>query len=177
MSKNLHGGGSKTNINGLTFEQETDLKDALLKIPGYTIQNNKLYFNKAYIGIIAGKRNLYKLILEPNGINYKNFLSKQMLPDEAIYIEKIKTIFIIEKKFQNSLGSVDEKLQTCDFKKKQYTKLFKPLGITVEYLYVLNDWFKQNQYEDVLDYIKESNCNYFFNEIPLDFLKLPHIHQ
>jgi hypothetical protein len=40
-------------------------------------------------------------------------------------------------------GSVDEKLQTCDFKRKQYLKLVQPLGIKVEYVYVLNDWFKQ----------------------------------
>jgi len=26
MAKNIYGGGSQTNINGLKFEQETDLK-------------------------------------------------------------------------------------------------------------------------------------------------------
>ena len=52
MSKNIYGGGSHTNINGLAFEQETDLRDALLKIPGYTIKNNKIYFNEKYVIII-----------------------------------------------------------------------------------------------------------------------------
>ena len=175
MSKNIYGGGSQTNINGLAFEQETALRDSLLKISGYTIQNNKIYFNEKYVGITAGKNNLYKILLEPRGINYKTILSKKLLPDEAVYIEEIKTVFIIEKKFQNSAGSVDEKLQTCDFKKKQYTKLFTPLDISVEYIYVLNDWFKKNQYTDVLNYIRECDCHYYFNEIPLDFLQLPHI--
>lgn len=35
---NKHGGGSKTNINGLHFEQTTSLNDALIN-KGYTIKN------------------------------------------------------------------------------------------------------------------------------------------
>lgn len=175
MAKNIYGGGSNTNANGLNFEQETDLKDALLKIPGYDIQGNSIYFNNSFIGVIASKHDLYRVLLEPNGINYKEIISKKLLPDEAIYLESLKTVFIIEKNFQNVAGSVDEKLQTCGFKKRQYTKLFSLLNIEVEYLYIFNDWFSQPQYNDVLEYIKESNCNYFFNEIPLQFLGLPHI--
>lgn len=175
MAKNIYGGGSQTNANGLQFEQETDLKDALLRIDGCKLQNNRLYFNNQYMGILASKNNLYKLLLEPYGINYQNIISKKLLPDEAIYLVNQKTVFIIEKKFQNVAGSVDEKLQTCGFKKRQYTKLFNPLGINVEYLYIFNDWFAQPQYKDVLEFIEENNCSYFFNEIPLDFLGLSHI--
>jgi hypothetical protein len=49
----------------------------------------------------------------------------------------------IEVKYQQVAGSVDEKLQTCDFKLKQYLKLVASLGIKVEYVYVLNNWFKK----------------------------------
>lgn len=84
----------------------------------------------------------------------------------------MKIAYIIEKKFQNSAGSVDEKLPGCDFKKRIYQKLFKNLNYKVEYLYVLSDWFKQAQYRDVLEYIREVECHYFFNEIPLSFLKI-----
>jgi hypothetical protein len=38
-------------------------------------------------------------------------------------------------------------------KKQQYTKLFKPLNIEVEYIYILNDWFHKTEYKDVLNYI------------------------
>lgn len=175
MTKNIYGGGSQTNVHGLKFEQETDLHNALIQINGYSIQNNFLYFNGQYIGIIASKNNLYKLLLEPNKIDYSKIISKKLLPDEAIYLDNKKAVFIIEKEFQNVSGSVDEKLQTCGFKKSQYTKLFAPLGIRVEYLYILNQWFTHPQYKDVLEFIIESNCYYFFNEIPLDFLGLPHI--
>lgn len=84
-----------------------------------------------------------------------------------------ETLFIIEVKYQQVAGSVDEKLQTCDFKRKQYLKLVAPLGLKVEYVYVLNDWFKQPQYKDVLDYIHSVNCHYKFNELPLAWQELP----
>lgn len=76
------------------------------------------------------------------------------------------------KKYQARSGSVDEKLQTCDFKKKQYTKLFKPLNIKVEYYYVLNDWFRKPEYEDVFEYIESVGCKYFIEELPLDEIGL-----
>ena len=54
----------------------------------------------------------------------------------------------------------------------QYEKLFLPIGIKVEYIYVLNDWFKKEEYSDVLEYIISNDCHYYYNEIPLDFLNL-----
>jgi hypothetical protein len=95
------------------------------------------------------------------------------LPDDAIYILKDKILYIVEMKFQIVAGSVDEKLQTCDFKNKQYKKLLAPLGISVKYVYVLSDWFKKTEYKDVLEFIKSVGCYYFFNELPLEFLGLP----
>lgn len=78
-----------------------------------------------------------------------------------------------EIKFQEVVGSVDEKLQTCGFKNEQYSKLLAPLGIAVKYVYVLCDWFKKDEYKDVLGYVQSVSCYYFFNELPLDFLGLP----
>jgi hypothetical protein len=80
---------------------------------------------------------LYKYLLEPNNIDYTDFISKKLLPDNAIYVIIRKTLYIIEIKYQEVAGSVDEKLQTCDFKKKQYQRLLSPLNLTVEYCYVL----------------------------------------
>lgn len=82
-------------------------------------------------------------------------------------------MFFIKLKYQQVAGSVNEKLQTCDFKRKQYLKLVQPLDIKVEYVYVLNDWFKQPSYKDVLDYINSVNCHYKFNELPLTWLGMP----
>ena len=85
----------------------------------------------------------------------------------------IALFFIIECKFQQVAGSVDEKLQTCDFKKKQYQKLLSSLNMEVEYIYLLSNWFQQAGYRDVLDYIISVNCRYYFEDIPLQVLGLP----
>lgn len=173
MPANVYGGGARTNANGLRFEQETSLEEALVNA-GYTITNRNTIKDKYNncLGIIAPKHSFYKLILEPEGIDWKEYISKKLLPDEAFLNFSNNTVYIIEKKFQHDSGSVDEKLQTCDFKKKQYQKLLQDTPYTVEYLYVCNDWFRQNCYCDVHDYIHSVGCHIFFNAIPLEFLGL-----
>ena len=99
-------------------------------------------------------------------------ISKQLLPDNCIYVIINNTAFIIEVKHQEVAGSVDEKLQTCDFKKKEYTKLFSKLNYRVEYYYILDKWFLQDKYKDTLDYIISVGCKYYFNYIPLQELGL-----
>ena len=172
MSRNTHGGGANTNYYGLAFEQETSLEEALEEA-GYNVINHQVYFRGERIALSVGKNRLYKMVLEPSGIDYRDYISKKLYPDEALLNLTNDTVYIIEKKFQHSAGSVDEKLQTCDFKKKQYQKLFKPLEIEVEYFYVLNDYFDQPQYRDVFEYIVSAGCKFFFNEIPIDELELP----
>lgn len=168
---NKHGGGAKTNVNGLRFEQDTSLNTALINA-GYKIQEKAVLYGNESIGFSVPKRKLYSKFLNPREINYLDYNYKRWEPDECFINEKTKTAYIIEKKFQNSSGSVDEKLLGCEFKKRKYTNLLAPLGYEVIFLYVFNDWFKQSMYQDVLEYIKEKDCHYFFNEIPLDFLGL-----
>jgi hypothetical protein len=167
---NKHGGGSQTNLNGLKFEQETSLYDILISNDFIIKDDYKVFKGGTLIGYYVPKHNLYKYFLQMHGIAWENFISKKMLPDDAIFIIAKNTMFILEKKFQSTSGSVDEKLQTCDFKLKQYKKLFALISINTKYTYILNDWFKQDSYKDMLDYILASGCNYFYNEIPHDFL-------
>jgi hypothetical protein len=111
--------------------------------------------------------------LSERGIDYRNHLSKKLLSDDAIYVIVNNTMFIIELKFQNIAGSVDEKLQTCDFEKKQYRKLLAPLNFEVEYIYILNDWFRKPEYKDVLDYVISVGCQFYFHYLTLQKLGLP----
>ena len=164
-------GGSST-LSGLQFEKDTDLKTMLSNTGFLTIKNSKLFYDNDEIGMLLPKNKIYKELLEPKGVDYSSIISKKLLPDEALYLYHTNTIYIIEKKWQQCAGSVDEKLQTCDFKKKQYSKLFKPLSLNVEYIYLLNDWFKKPCYKDTLEYILDSKCKYCFNILPLDLLDL-----
>lgn len=109
----------------------------------------------------------------PYSIRWQEHLSKRLEPDNALFVVLRDTLFIIEVKYQQAAGSVDEKLQTCDFKRKQYAKLVHRLGWRVEYVYILNDWFRKPSYQDVLAYIHSVNCHYVFNELPFAWLGLP----
>jgi hypothetical protein len=46
-------------------------------------------------------------------------------------------------------------------------------NIDVEYIYLLDDWFRDEKYRDVLDYIHSVGCDYYFEYIPLYRLGLP----
>ena len=164
-------GGGNT-ITGLNFEHEADILSLLKNANGYSIQDNVIYYQSKEVARNYRKHNLYKY-LESRGIDYKKYISKKLLPDDAIYVIKNNTLFVIEIKFQKVAGSVDEKLQTCDFKKKQYKKLMAPLNIDAEYIYILSDWFRKPEYKDTLDYIISVGCQYYFQYLPLEKIGLP----
>lgn len=165
-------GGAQT-LTGLRFESRVALEKAVASLPGYSVSKDIVYYDSQKVAEFYGKHKLYKKLLIPNKIDYKEIISKRLVPDDAIFIIQNKTLFIVEIKFQHGTGSVDEKLQTCDFKNKQYKKLLSSLGIEVKYVYVLSEWFKQDGYRDVLNYIQSVGCFYFFEELPLSFLGLP----
>jgi hypothetical protein len=164
-------GGSNTQI-GLVFEGETDLTTFLNSKNGYKVENGNVFFEGEFVGRIFKKHGFYKF-LEELGINWKDLISKRLLPDDSIFVMIANTVFIIEYKSQQVAGSVDEKLQTCDFKRKQYQKLLSKANIEVEYMYLLSDWFRKPEYNDALNYIHSVHCYYFFNYIPLAKLGLP----
>ena len=101
-----------------------------------------------------------------------NKLSKKLLPDECLININNKTVYIIEKKYQEVQGSVDEKLPNCDFKKKKYEQLFAELDYKVEFIYVLNEWFKNPRYKDILEYIQSVNCSIYFNDYNLSIFNI-----
>lgn len=164
-------GGAKTQV-GLAFEGRVSLLSVFAKAPGYSVDGDTISRGGKVIARSFSKNKLYTF-LEEHGVDYKTILSKKLLPDEALYFPEQKKLFIVEIKFQEVAGSVDEKLQTCDFKKRQYIKLFRPLDIEVEYIYILNDWFKKPEYRDVLAYIEEVGCHHFFHTLPFEVLRLP----
>jgi len=170
-------GGSST-VTGLVFEKKVDFVDLIGKLPGYKIKERSgkagvdVYHNDVLVAKCFKKYAFYRY-LDENNVNWRKLISKRLLPDDALLVVIRETLFIIEVKFQKVAGSVDEKLQTCDFKRKQYLRLVTPLGLKVEYVYVLGDWFKNPKYKDELDYIQSVNCHYKFNELPLAWLGLP----
>jgi hypothetical protein len=166
------GKGGGNTITGLNFEKGRDIVSVIEKLEGYSAKGNIIFYNNKEVARSYKKNGLY-VYLKSQGVDYTKILSKRLLPDEAIYVILNNTLFVIEMKFQKVAGSVDEKLQTCDFKKKQYKKLMAPLNIEVEYIYILSDWFKRPEYKDTLDYVISVGCQYYFQYLPLQKLGLP----
>jgi hypothetical protein len=164
-------GGANTKT-GLVFEGKTDLSTFLNAQKGYKVTDTNVYFNNELVARIFKKHAFYTYLAE-QGIDWHGIISKRLYPDDSIYVIIKNTLYIIECKFQQVEGSVDEKLQTSDFKRKQYQKLLSRLNIEVEYIYLLSDWFKNPKYKDVLDYIISVNCSFYFEYIPLEKLGLP----
>lgn len=164
-------GGANTNVTGLQFERETSLASAL-QAAGFEIDGNKIiHEDKSHVGLLLGKSRIYRF-LDAEGVDWKNIISSRLLPDEACLSLTNLKLTVVEKKWQEVGGSVDEKLQTCGFKLRQYSRLFSPLGIEVRYVYLLNDWFSHPRYQDVLDYIREVGADYHFKSLPLELLDL-----
>ena len=171
MIKNGKGGGNTK--TGLVFEGKVDLTTFLSRQPHYSIKGHDVYFDNEKVARVFKKNDFYSIFLKELNIDWTKCISKKLLPDDSIFVLLNNTLFIIECKHQQVAGSVDEKLQTCDFKKKQYKKLMSPANIDVQYIYLLDEWFRNPRYKDVLDYIQSVGCDYYFEYIPLTKLGLP----
>jgi hypothetical protein len=171
MIKNGKGGGNTK--TGLIFEGKVDLSTFLNQQPHYAIKGHDVYYDDDKIARVFKKNSFYSIFLKELDIDWSKYISKKLLPDDSIFVLMNNTLFIIECKHQQVAGSVDEKLQTCNFKKKQYKKLMAPANIDVEYIYLLDEWFRNDRYKDVLNYIQSVGCDYYFEYIPLAKLGLP----
>lgn len=150
-------GGSNTNINGLSFEEETDISN-YFRYENYNVDNvmyKIFYFNGNKI-VQVRKKNLEKYLK-----NDFVKLEKSLQPDEAFIDIQNKNLYILEKKFQKVAGSVDEKIQTGVFKKEFYEELYP--SYKIYYAYVLNDWFKNDKYKPELRYLEKYNISIFWS--------------
>lgn len=163
-------GGANTNKTGLAFEKKTSLEDALIEA-NFTIENFKVYEADQLKGELAPKHQLYRF-LEARDVDWKERISSKLLPDDTFYNTSSEKLHVIEKKWQETSGSVDEKLQTVGFKIRQYNRLVEGTGIEIKFIYLLNDWFTKPAYADVLQYIVDSGASYHFNTVPLSELEL-----
>lgn len=169
----IGGGNTRTGIN---FEGKADFITLLDNIPNYSIKKVEIgyevFCDSKLVAQSFKKHDFYRY-LETKGVKWQKIVSKRLLPDDAIYVIHNNTLYILEMKYQEVAGSVDEKLQTCDFKKKQYKKIMAQLNIEVEYIYILSDWFRNEAYKDVLDYVISVGCQYYFEYLPLQKIGLP----
>lgn len=164
-------GGKQTNIHGLDFEQKTYLGD-WIQDSGFTLEqfsgNNtrtqlfKVYKDKKLIAYYGRQGQIYTLLkfLYPDKMSneyIKTVLSKRIFPDAFIFNIKHKELVIFEKKWQQSSGSVDEKLQTAPYKLQMFEKLTRNIKLKIKYQYILSKWFANPEYRNIKEYYQNNN--------------------
>jgi hypothetical protein len=136
INKGTGAGGSMTTINGGAFENKTSIEDKLLENKFEKIIMDKSKYGYYYQKTI-NKDN--KLIYLTQG-GFKLYCMKEFKlnniyrkPDEAfiLIIKDVYYIKILEKKNQNVEGSVEDKLKTGAFNRREYEKMFKNVLKTI----------------------------------------------
>lgn len=151
-------GGANTNANGLAFEHITVPQDFYEVVKNYQHHQEIRFFNsqKTYIHT---KQSHFKKYMKDKINNNINVLHGAKNPDEVYIDEEDKVVFIIEKKFQQTSGSIAEKLQTYSSKINNYKKRIP--GYNIVYIYCLSEWFKNNCQAEIQD-LKEDNIPVFW---------------
>lgn len=188
-------GGANTNRGGLEFERKTDLKDRIardlpdkyeLATHNYTYDNlivgtkNTDSFDVIrksdgrLIGLITKQNAFYNALHETTGLLNTN--NKRWKPDEAFFNFEANTVFIVEKKWQQGSGSVDEKMFGFVNKRRLYQRVFNHLSgepkPTVQFAALFNsDWFIYQHkgialptYQDYFDNLREDAIKIFFDD-------------
>jgi hypothetical protein len=162
-------GGSNTNLNGKKYENDTMLSSHFKIIANKKINKNKNSYEEIqfedsdikYIHLQQSTFNMFmKEILERN----ENIFSAPGCrnPDDSYIDLENKKIFIIEKKFQQTTGSVEEKIQSGCFKQNHYSDLFP--NFEINYIYCLSSWFRNKDNQSVIKYLTQQGIRVFFND-------------
>jgi len=166
-------GGANTNINGKAFEEKTDNEKRLLeqgfvmkRVPG---KNGKFAY---YLEKIEDGKTITFMTQKGPTAYFDHFYKKEVFrePDEAYLINKggVLTLKILEKKNQNTTGSVEDKLRLGSyFKNVEYPGMVGD-EIRVEYAFCLSKFLKDSYIADTLKskILREENIK---NNIPVFF--------
>lgn len=181
---------------GKTFEEATDL--ATFIEHHYDLQplSSNLYKPKElmrsfdvfdretgkHIGMVTRKAQFHKVIKEFYNIDFEARDVPKWEPDDVYINEDSNTFFIIEKKFQQTSGSTDEKILAFAEKAEQYRYAME--GIPIEYRphlifvgmfneeYWLNNKNSHKNYECNLNWIMRKGIWTIFDEYTFEMFGL-----
>lgn len=185
-------GGANTNKSGLKFEHDTDLAtsintylyDEYKLIPHEFKDVESLPFQGStspvydlirlkddyFVGVITNQNQFYNVLKDSydlENVNHKNWK-----PDECFFNFETNTVYIVEKKWQQRSGSVDEKMFGFVNKRRLYQNNFNQLKDepkpTVEFCALFNSswWLNGN------DGKNEKNYQDYFDNLRIDGIKI-----
>ncbi|MGX6996569.1 PD-(D/E)XK nuclease superfamily protein [Periweissella fabalis] len=185
-------GGANTNRGGLEFEKNTDLSARIVRDLSDSYRLNLITVEPSAlnskdpvyevirladykkIGYITKQFQFYNVMKNEYGVENQNH--KKWKPDEVFFNLETNTVFIVEKKWQQGAGSVDEKIFGFVNKRRLYQLNFNVLNKepkpTVEFLALFNaDWWLHGNngknmasYQDYFDNLRIDGIKIFFDE-------------
>lgn len=184
-------GGANTNRGGLNFESFTDLAARIQRDLNDIYEINEINVTNSVInskspvfevirktdakrvGIITKQFQFYNVMFNEYGIKNQNH--KTWKPDEVFFNFEANTVFIVEKKWQEGSGSVDEKIFGFVNKRRLYQNNFNVLDREpkpmVEFSALFNsDWWlygnngkNESSYADYFDNLRIDGVKIFFD--------------
>ena len=163
-------GTNKNYCNGALFEAKIgmNLEQQIKDLGGFVDPKTlNVFIKRQMVGQFLRHGQLEKMFFNSRNSFSKAELSKSHIPDFAFYNSKTKVLTIIEVKSQTRSGTTDEKILAGPFLKSQYSKLCKKAddALRLNFIYVLNDWWKHDRYKDYLHYLLNNGIVCHFGEI------------
>lgn len=182
---NKSGGGSQTNANGLKFERDTDFSELVDSLPDYEVKEIEFQDKKITKGFdvfrISSGEKIGKIMPQTRFYDYlkelgiENTNSRVWKPDEAFFNFENRTVYIVEKKWQESEGSVGEKLLGFGNKRRLYQRLLDKGNnpFAVQFIFVGNgSFFGQFTYTDMLEMLRGDGVKIMLDEYDMKFFGL-----
>ena len=157
INKGTGAGGANTNVTGKSFEQKTENETRLLasgfvrkQIPGC----EKNLESSFYYLIKESGPTESVVYLTQGGLKkyFKHFFKKELCrhPDEAYLFRNGDkyTLKVLEKKNQNTSGSVDTKLMTARDFIEEYEDSIEDSNFTIKYGFCISDFLKKDYVSD-----------------------------
>lgn len=181
---NKSGGGAQTTLNGLEFERDTDFSELVDLLENYEVREIDFKDKKKIKGFEVYRKDEEKLIgkIMPQNrfydfleeLNIENTNSKKWQPDDVFINFENRTIYIIEKKWQEIEGSVDEKLLGFGNKRRIYQRLLdkSETPFSVSFIFIGNDFFEKDSYRDYFEMLRGDGIKIMIGKYDMKFFGL-----
>ncbi len=196
-------GGDVAAKSGIDFENKNSFLNIVSQDPNLSyefIDTDSKAKNKPFkilgqdklIAEVYFEKQMYNDLLSKENVFWGDYFYKMWKPDTFVINFNLKKCFVVEMKNQKTPGSVDEKLQSFNFKIEYYKKILSKSNslndYEFEYLFVLSDWFytdkvykdteigekagnrkNKSVYLDTLEYLDNNKIKHF-NFFPSNYV-------
>lgn len=161
-------------LTGNRFEKNTQLAD-IFKQNGYTFSDQgEVFDHTTPLHIFYVPKQKFYSFFGLHIHQVRDKMGQALEVDEIVVNQNTKTIYFLEKKYQEKTGSTDEKIQTGPYKRfyfQQFLQKFQLSDYHIEYAYLLNNWFTHERYQSVFNYLASQHIDCFIDKPSEDYLQ------